>query len=159
MKRLLIDENGNMYRASLLDIRDLRAGIRRPSTVLRSLERVEMPGVSTEEWERRECVDFLCNIPTNGQKYIAKKVRNGGRLVNAYRYLQRLFGFRADVVAMVRGHKYIIPLADAIEYTLGLISRTGLMRRMRVGDPALHNIDHLRVRLGDLEVTSYLIVE
>ena len=50
MRTLLIDENGIMYWASLLDIRDLRAGIRKPSTVLPSLEHVEMQDVSTEEW-------------------------------------------------------------------------------------------------------------
>lgn len=159
MKRLLIDENGIMYWALPSDIEDLRAGIRKPSTVLPSLERVEMSSVSTDEWERREYLDFLCCIYTNERKYIAKKVRNKGRIVSAYRYLQRLSGFRADVVAMVRGHKYIIPIADAIEYTLGLVNVAGLIRRMRMRDPILHNIDHLRVRMGDLEVTSYLIID
>lgn len=151
MRTLLIDEKGVMYLASLLDIRDLRAGIRRPSTVLRSLERVGRYAIPTDVWERREYVEFICGRATNERKHTAKKVRNGGRFVSAYRYLQRLSGFKADVVAMVEGHKYIIPIADAIEYTLGLIDRAGLMRRMRMGDPALHNIDHLGV-------TNFLIV-
>ena len=152
MRTLLIDEKGVMYWASLLDIRDLRAGIRRPSTVLPSLERAEAPSVFTEEWKNREYVDFLCSISVNERKHRARKVMKGGRSVSAYRYLRWLFGFRTDVAAMVGGHKYIIPLADAIEYTLGLISRTGLMRRMRMREPALCNIDHLGI-------TNFLIVE
>ena len=151
MKTLLIDRNGIMYLASKSDIRDLGAGIRIPSTVLRSLERAEMQDVSNEEWERREYVDFLCSISVNERKHKAKKVMKGGRLVSAYRYLRWLFGFRTDVAAMVGGHKYMIPIADAVEYTLGLISKTGLMRRMRMRDPSLHNIDHL-------VITNYLIV-
>ncbi|WAX10280.1 hypothetical protein BV57P1_00020 [Phocaeicola phage BV57P1] len=151
MRTLLIDEKGVMYLASLSDIRDLRAGIRRPSTVLPSLERVEMPSVFTEEWERREYLDFLCNTDRNGRKHNRAKAWTHGHTVNAYRYLHYLFGFRTDVAAMVGGHKYMIPLADAIEYTLGFISRTGLMRRMRMRDPSLHNIDHLGV-------TNFLIV-
>ena len=145
MKTLLIDENGIMYWAPLLDIRDLRAGIRIPSTVLRSLERAEAPSVFTEEWKNREYVDFLCSISVNERKHNKAKAWVHGRTVNAYRYLRYLYGFRTDVAVMVRRHKYTIPLVDAIEYTLGLISRTGLMRRMRMRDPALHNIDHLGV--------------
>lgn len=151
MRTLLIDGNGIMYWASLLDIRDLRAGIRKPPTVLPSLKRVDTAGVSTEEWERREYLDFLSRIPTNERKYTVEKVRTRRGSVSAYRYLQRLSGFRADVAAKVRGHKYIIPIADAIEYTLGLVNEAGLIRRIRMRDPALHNIDHLGV-------TNYLIV-
>lgn len=103
MRNLLIDEKGIMYWASLLDIRDLRAGIRRPATVLPSLERVGATGVSTEEWDRREYLDFLCNTYANGRKFKERKVMMGGRLVSAYRYLQRLSGFRTDVAATVRG--------------------------------------------------------
>ena len=50
MRTLLIDEKGVMYWASLSDIRDLRAGIRKPPTVLPSLERAEMRSVTTDEW-------------------------------------------------------------------------------------------------------------
>ena len=152
MRNLLIDEKGIMYWASLSDIRDLGAGIRIPSTVLRSLERAEAPSVFTEEWERREYVEFICNRARNERVHNKAKAWTHGRTVNAYRYLHYLFGFRTDVAAMVGGHKYMIPLADAVEYTLGFISRTGLMRRMRMRDPSLHNIDHLGV-------TNYLIVE
>ena len=151
MRTLLIDEKGFTYRASLLDIRDLRAGFRRPSTVLPSLERVEMPSVSTEEWERREYLDFLCNAFINERKHTAKKVRKGGRIVNAYRYLQKLYGFRTDVAALVEGHMYIIPMADAIEYTLGLVSAAGIMRRLGMRESALRNSDHLGI-------TNYLII-
>lgn len=151
MRTLLIDEKGDMYWASLLDIRDLRASIRRPSTVLPSLERVGAAGVSTEEWDRREYLDFLCNTYANGRKFKEKKVMKGGRFVSAYRHLQRLFGSKTDVAAMVRGHKYIIPIADAVEYTLGLVNEAGLIRRIRMREPALRNIDHLGVN-------NYLIV-
>lgn len=123
MKTLLIDENGITYWASLSDIRDLRAGIRRPSTVLPSLERVEMPSVSTEEWERREYLDFLCCVPTNERKHTAKKVRKGGRVVSAYRYLQPLMLFQKGVVAHIDGKLYLVPMADALGYTLCLESR------------------------------------
>ena len=117
MKTLLIDEKGVMYWASLLDIRDLRAGIRKPSTVLRSLERVEMPSVSTEEWERREYVDFLCNTDRNGRKHKEKKVRTRRGFVSAYRYLQPLIGFQDGVAARIDGKLYFVPMADALGYT------------------------------------------
>lgn len=123
MRTLLIDENGNMYWASLLDIRDLRAGIRRPSTVLPSLERVERPGVSDEEWKNREYLDFLCCVPTNERKHTAKKVRKGGRVVSAYRYLQPLMLFQKGVIAHIDGRLYLVPMADALGYTLCLESR------------------------------------
>ena len=141
----MIDENGIAYWASLLDIRDLRAGIRKPSTVLPSLERVERPGVSTEEWERREYLDFLCCVPTNERKHTAKKVRKGGRVVNAYRYLQPLMLFQKGVVAHIEGKLYLIPMADALGYTLCLESRDEV-RSSAVGE------------LDNSGVTNYLIV-
>ena len=145
MKTLLIDENGIMYWASLLDIRDLRAGIRRPSTVLPSLERVEMPSVSTDEWEKREYLDFLCCVPTNERKHTAKKVRKGGRVVSAYRYLQPLMLFQKGVVAHIEGKLYLVPMADALGYTLCLESRDEV-RSSAVGE------------LDKSGVTNYLIV-
>ena len=145
MKTLLIDENGIMYWASLLDIRDLRAGIRRPSTVLPSLERVEMPSVSTDEWEKREYLDFLCCVPTNERKHTAKKVRKGGRVVSAYRYLQPLMLFQKGVVAHIEGKLYLVPMADALGYTLCLESRDEV-RSSAVGE------------LDNSGVTNYLIV-
>ncbi|WAX10483.1 hypothetical protein BV200P1_00032 [Phocaeicola phage BV200P1] len=145
MRTLLIDENGIMYRASLSDIRDLRAGIRRPSTVLPSLERVEMRSVPTDEWERREYVDFLCNVSANERKFTAKRVGKGGRVVGAYRYLQPLIGFQKWMAAHIDDGMYLIPMADALGYTLGLESRD------EVKESALCNVDNLGV-------TNYLIV-
>ena len=144
MRTLLIDEKGVMYWASLLDIRDLRAGIRRPSTVLPSLERAEASSVSTEEWERREYLGFLCNISVNERKYKAKKVRTRRGFVSAYRYLQPLIGFQDGVAVRIDGKLYFVPMADALGYTLGLES-----------------IDEVRnsagVRLGNSGFTNYLI--
>ena len=145
MRTLLIDGNGIMYWASLLDIRDLRAGIRKPSTVLRSLERVEMPSVSNEEWNNREYLDFLGNVFVNERKHTAKKVRKGGRVVSAYRYLQPLIGFQKGTAARIDGKTYLVPMADALGYTLGLESRD------EVKESALRNVDYLGV-------TNYLIV-
>ena len=146
MRTLLIDENGIMYWASLLDIRDLRAGIRIPSTVLPSLERVERPSVSTEEWERREYLGFLCNISVNERKYKAKKVRTRGGFVSAYRYLQPLIGFQDGVAVRIDGKLYFVPMADALGYTLGLESRDEVR-------------DSAGVRLGNSGFTNYLIAE
>ena len=145
MKTLLIDGNGIMYRASLLDIRDLRAGIRRPSTVLPSLERVEVPSVSTEEWNRREYLDFLCGTYASGRKHTSRKVKKGGRIVSAYLYLQPLIGFQTVVAARIDGRMYLIPMADAMGYTLGLMS-SDEVRSSAVGE------------LDNLGVTNYLIV-
>ena len=144
MRTLLIDEKGVMYWASLSDIRDLRAGIRKPSTVLPSLERVEMPSVSNEEWERREYLGFLCNISVNERKYKAKKVRTRRGFVSAYRYLQPLIGFQDGVAARIDGKLYFVPMADALGYTLGLESRDEV--RNSAG-----------VRLGNSGFTNYLI--
>ena len=146
MITLLIDENGIMYWASLLDIRDLRAGIRKPSTVLPSLERVEMPSVSNEEWERREYLGFLCNISVNERKYKAKKVRTRRGFVSAYRYLQPLIGFQDGVAVRIDGKLYFVPMADALGYTLGLESRDEV--RNSAG-----------VKLGNSGFTNYLIIE
>ena len=146
MRTLLIDENGIMYWASLSDIRDLRAGIRKPSTVLPSLERVEMPSVSNEEWERREYLGFLCNISVNERKYKAKKVRTRRGFVSAYRYLQPLIGFQDGVAVRIDGKLYFVTMADALGYTLGLESRDEV--RNSVG-----------VKLGNSGFTNYLIAE
>lgn len=145
MRTLLIDEKGVMYWASLLDIRDLRAGIRRPSTVLPSLERAEETSVSTEEWERREYLGFLCNTYANGRKIRARKVRNGRRIVSAYLYLQPLIGFQTEMAACIDGRMYLIPMTDALGYTLGL------MRSDEVKKSARSNVDYLGV-------TNYLII-
>ena len=145
MLTLLIDENGAMYWASLADIRDLRAGIRRPSTVLPSLKRVEMSSVSTGEWERREYLGFLCNISVNERRYKAKKVRTRRGFVSAYRYLQPLIGFQDGAAVRIDGKLYFVPMADALGYTLGLESRDEV--RNSAG-----------VRLGNSGFTNYLIV-
>ena len=145
MRTLLIDEKGVMYFASLLDIRDLRAGIRKPSTVLPSLERVEMPNEYNEEWERREYLDFLCNISVNERKFTAKRAGKGGRVVSAYRYLQPLIGFQKWMAAHIDDGMYLIPMADALGYTLGLESRDEV--RNSAG-----------VKLGNSGFTNYLIV-
>ena len=146
MRTLLIDEKGVTYWATLLDIRDLRAGIRRPSTVLPSLERAEAPSVSTEEWERREYLGFLCSADRNGRKHSARKVRTRRGFVSAYRYLQPLIGFQDGVAVCIDGKLYFVPMADALGYTLGLESRDEV--RNSAG-----------VRLGNSGVTNYLIIE
>ena len=146
MRTLLIDEKGVMYWASLLDIRDLRAGIRKPSTVLPNLERVEMPSVTTDDWERREYLGFLCNISVNERKYKAKKVRTRRGFVSAYRYLQPLIGFQDGVAVRIDGKLYFVPMADALGYTLGLESRDEV--RNSAG-----------VRLGNSGFTNFLIIE
>ena len=145
MRTLLIGEKGVMYWASLTDIRDLRAGVRKPSTVLPSLERAEAPSVSTEEWERREYLGFLCGISVNERKYKTKKVRTRRGFVSAYRYLQPLIGFQKWMAAHIDDGMYLIPMADALGYTLGLEGRD------EVKESALCNVDHLGV-------TNYLIV-
>ena len=152
MLTLLIDENGIMYRASLSDIRDLRAGIRRPSTVLPSLEKTRLEDVTVEEFGSRVYVEFICNRAKNERVYNKAKMASGGRTVKAYGYLQGLFGFRTSVAALIEGHKYIIPMEDAIEYTLGLVCRAELKRRMVAQKPVRHDFDHLGI-------TKYLITE
>ena len=147
----MIDGNGIMYWASLLDIRDLRAGIRKPSTVLPSLEKTKLGDVHTEEFGNRVYVEFICNRAKNERVYNRAKMASGGRTVKAYGYLQGLFGFRTDVAALIEGHTYIIPMEDAIEYTLGLINRAGLINRMEARKSVRRNFDHLGI-------TRYLIV-
>ncbi|WAX06040.1 hypothetical protein BD26P3_00045 [Phocaeicola phage BD26P3] len=151
MKKLLIDKKGVMYWASLTDIRDLWAGIRKPSTVLPSLEKTRLEDVTVEEFGSRVYVEFICNRAKNERVYNRAKMESGGRTVKAYGYLQRLYGFRTDVAAWIDGHMYIIPMEDAIEYTLGLINRAGLVNRMEARGSARHNFDHLGI-------TRYLIV-
>ena len=141
----MIDKKGVMHWASLIDIRDLRAGIRRPSTVLPSLERVEMQDVSTEEWNRREYLDFLCGTYASGRKHTSRKVKKGGRIVSAYLYLQPLIGFQTVVAAHIEDRMYLIPMADALGYTLCLESRDEV-RSSAVGE------------LDNSGVTNYLIV-
>ena len=151
MRTLLIDENGIMYWASLSDIRDLRAGIRKPSTVLPSLEKTRLEDVTTEEFGIRVYVEFICNRAKNERVYNRAKIASGGRTVKAYGYLQGLFGFRTDVAALIEGHTYIIPMEDAIEYTLGLINRVGLINRMGARMSVRRDFDHLGI-------TRYLII-
>lgn len=145
MRTLLIDKKGVMYWASRSDINDLRAGIRKPSTVLPSLKRVEMPNVSTEEWERREYLGFLCSAYASIGKHVAKKVRTRRGLVSAYRYLQPLIGFQDGVAVRIDGKLYFVPMADALGYTLGLEGRDEV--RNSAG-----------VRLGNSGFINYLIV-
>ena len=121
MKTLLIDEKGVMYWANTKDFYDLKLGRRRKSSILPTLERVEMRSVTTDYWERREYVDFLCNVEANSRKYNKAKMTKGGRTVNAYGYLQELRENHWDVAAYMGGHTYLIPIEDAIEYTLGLV--------------------------------------
>lgn len=151
MKTLVIDKKGVMYWASLSDIRDLRVGIRKPSTVLPSLEKTRLEDVTTEEFGSRVYVEFICNRAKNERVYNRAKMASGGRTVKAYGYLQGLFGFRTDVAALIEGHKYIIPMEDAIEYTLGLINRVGLINRMGARMSVRRDFDHLGI-------TRYLIV-
>ena len=151
MRTLLIDKKGVMYWASLSDIRDLRAGIRKPSTVLPSLEKTRLEDVTTEEFGSRVYVEFICNRAKNERVYNRAKMATGGRTVKAYGYLQGLFGFRTSVAALIGGHKYIIPMEDAIEYTLGLINRAGLVNRMEARKSVRRDFDHLGI-------TIYLIV-
>ena len=151
MRTLLIDKKCVMYWASLSDIRDLRAGIRKPSTVLPSLEKTRLEDVTTEEFGSRVYVEFICNKAKNERVYNRAKMASGGRTVKAYGYLQGLFGFRTDVAALIEGHKYIIPMEDAIEYTLGFINRVGLINRMDAQRPVRRDFDHLGI-------TRYLIV-
>ena len=152
MRTLLIDKKGVMYWASLTDIRDLRAGIRKPSTVLPSLEKTRLEDVAAEEFDSRVYVEFICNRAKNERVYNRAKMASGGRTVKAYGYLQGLFGFRTDVAALIEGHKYIIPMEDAIEYTLGLINRAGLINRMGARLSVRRDFDHLGI-------TRYLIIE
>ncbi|WAX10899.1 hypothetical protein BV741P2_00003 [Phocaeicola phage BV741P2] len=148
MKTLIIDEKGTMYWADTKDFYDLKLSRRRKASILPTLERVEMRSVPTDEWGRREYVDFICNVEANSRKYNKVKVKKGGRTVNAYGYLQELRENYWNVAAHMGGHIYLIPIEDAIEYTLGLVGCYELAIRFAG-----------RARIADhLGVTNFLIV-
>ena len=149
MRTLLIDEKGVMYWAWIKDYYDLKLGRRRKSSILPTLEQTDKESVPREEWARREYVDFICNVEANGRKYNKVKMKRGGRTVNAYGYLQGLGTQCFDVAAHMGGHIYIIPIEDAIEYTLGLVGCYELAIRF-VGRARC--VDHLGVN-------NFLIVE
>ena len=109
-----------------------------------------MRSVPTDEWERREYVDFICNVEANSRKYDKVKMVKGGRTVNAYGYLQELRKNQCwNVAAQIERHTYIIPIEDAIEYTLGLVVCDELY--VRFASPA-----RIAEHVG---ITNYLIVE
>ena len=121
MRTLLIDEKGVMYWANTKDFYDLKLGRRRKASILPTLEQANMEDVQREEWTSREYVDFICDTDANSRKYNKAKIKKGGRTVNAYGYLQELRENHWNVAAHMGGHIYIIPIEDAIEYTLGLV--------------------------------------
>lgn len=148
MRTLLIDGNGIMYWAGTKDFYDLKFGRRRKSSVLPALEQTDKENVPIEEWERREYVDFICNVEANSRKYNKAKMQRGGRTVNAYGYLQELYKNHGNVAAHMGGHIYIIPIEGAIEYTLGLVGCYELAVRFAG-----------RARCADhLGINNYLIV-
>ena len=148
MKTLLIDEKGVMYWANTKDFYDLKLGRRRKSSILPTLEQTDKEDVPREEWTSREYVDFICDTSANSRKYNKAKIKKGGRTVNAYGYLQELRENHWNVAAHMGGHIYIIPIEDAIEYTLGLVGCYELAIRFAG-----------RARCADhLGVTNYLIV-
>ena len=148
MKTLLIDEKGVMYWADTKDFYDLKLGRRRKSSILPTLEQTDKEDVPREEWTSREYVDFICDTDANSRKYNKAKIQKGGRTVNAYGYLQELRENHWNVAAHMGGHIYIIPIEDAIEYTLGLVGCYELAIRFAG-----------RARCADhLGVTNYLIV-
>lgn len=121
MRNLLIDEKGVMYWANTKDFYDLKLSRRRKASILPTLEQTDKEDVPREEWTSREYVDFICNVEANGRKYNKVKMMKGGRTVNAYGYLQELRKNYWTVAAQIEGQTYIIPIEDAIEYTLGLV--------------------------------------
>ena len=148
MKTLLIDEKGVMYWANTKDFYGLKLGRRRKASILPTLEQTDKEDVPREEWTSREYVDFICDTSANSRKYNKAKVQRGGRTVNAYGYLQELRENHWNVAAHMGGHIYIIPIEDAIEYTLGLVGCYELAIRFAG-----------RARCADhLGVTNYLIV-
>ena len=151
MKTLLIDENGVMYWAGTKDFYDLMFSRRRKASILPTLEQTDEANVSREAWRNREYVDFFCNVEANSRKFNKVKMMKGGRTVNAYGYLQELRKNQWNVAALIEGHKYIIPMEDAVEYTLGFINRVGLINRMEAREPDRRDFDHLGI-------TRYLIV-
>lgn len=149
MRTLLIDEKGTMYWAGTKDFYDLKFSRRRKASILPTLEQTDKESVPREEWKNREYVDFFCNVEANSRKYNKAKMRKGGRTVNAYGYLQELRKNQWNVAAQIEGHIYIIPIEDAIEYTLGLVESYELGIRFAS-----------RARIADhLGVTNYLIVD
>ena len=149
MKTLLIDEKGVMYWANTKDFYDLKLGRRRKASILPTLEQTDKEDVPREEWTSREYVDFICDTEANSRKYNKAKIKKGGRTVNAYGYLQELRENHWNVAAHMGGHIYIIPIEDAIEYTLGLVGCYELAIRFAG-----------RARCADhLGVTNYLIVD
>lgn len=148
MRTLVIDEKGVMYWANTKDFYDLKLGRRRKASILPTLEQTGKEDVPREEWTSREYVDFICNTEANSRKYNKAKIKKGGRTVNAYGYLQELRENHWNVAAHMGGHIYIIPIEDAIEYTLGLVGCYELAIRFAG-----------RARCADhLGVTNYLIV-
>ena len=148
MKTLVIDEKGVMYWANTKDFYDLKLGRRRKASILPTLEQTDKEDVPREEWKNREYVDFICNVEANSRKFNKVKMKKGGRTVNAYGYLQELRKNYWSVAAQIEGHTYIIPIEDAIEYTLGLVGCYELAIRFAG-----------RARCADhLGVTNYLIV-
>ena len=152
MRTLLIDEKGVMYWANAKDFYDLKFGRRRRASILPTLEQTDKAGVLGEEWENREYVDFICNVEANGRKYNKAKVMKGGRIVNAYGYLQKLDSPYLGVAVSMGVHIYIIPIEDAIEYTLGLVGCYELAIRFA---GRARCVDHLGVN-NYLTMFSYL---
>ncbi|WAX10823.1 hypothetical protein BV739P1_00024 [Phocaeicola phage BV739P1] len=149
MRNLLIDEKGIMYWANTKDFYDLKFSRRRKASILPTLEQTDKEDVPQEEWKNREYVDFICNVEANGRKYSKAKMKRGGRVVNAYSYLQELRKNYWDVAAQIEGHMYIIPIEDAIEFTLGLVESYELDIRFAS-----------RTRIADhLGINNFLIVE
>ena len=149
MRTLVIDEKGVMYWADTKDFYDLKLGRRRKASILPTLEQTDKKDVPREEWTSREYVDFICDTDANSRKYNKAKIKKGGRTVNAYGYLQELRENHWNVAAHMGGHIYIIPIEDAIEYTLGLVGCYELAIRFAG-----------RARCADhLGVTNYLIIE
>ena len=148
MRTLVIDEKGVMYWADTKDFYDLKLGRRRKASILPTLEQTDKEDVPREEWTSREYVDFICDTDANSRKYNKAKIKKGGRTVNAYGYLQELRENHWNVAAHMGGHIYIIPIEDAIEYTLGLVGCYELAIRFAG-----------RARCADhLGVNNYLIV-
>ena len=149
MRTLLIDENGIMYWAGTKDFYDLELSRRRKASILPTLEQTDKEDVPREEWTSREYVDFICDTSANSRKYNKAKIKKGGRTVNAYGYLQELRENHWNVAAHMGWHIYIIPIEDAIEYTLGLVGCYELAIRFA---SRARSADHLGV-------TNYLIIE
>lgn len=149
MRTLLIDENGIMYWAGTKDFYDLKFSRRRKASILPTLEQTDKESAPREEWKNREYVDFICNVEANSRKFNKVKMAKGGRTVNAYGYLQELRKNYRNVAARMGGHIYLIPIEDAIEFTLGLVGCEELGIRFA---SRARCVDHLGVN-------NYLIAE